>query len=284
MNSNSGPGLPILLGMTALPFAILTPAATGQVLAPIEARKEAALIDDFSGFSGFAGVGVESGTSYAGSDTRETGVAPLLYGIYEDRIYFSAGEIGLYWPLMDTEWRVKAGLGYEPGRDPSDHPALANMNTVDNTAVFAGGLYRQFGTAAFGLGFEADVADAGKGVVTFLGGSYNWHSDDRVWTLTAYGDVSFANAEHLRTEFGITPAEALASQANANPLYRYTSYTPSGGMKSFGIGAAARYRLAGNWLLTGSVSGEFFGSEATNSPLVREDYELEAVMGLAFTF
>ena len=62
------------------------------------------------------------------------------------------------------------------------------------------------------------------------------------------------------------------------------SGTPSSGLKSVGIGSAFRYRFAEDWMLVGNVSGEFFGSAATDSPLVREDYELEAVLGVAFTF
>lgn len=272
------------VGAICLSLLTPTPEAHGQALAPIEARKEAVLQGDFTGFSGLVGLGIESGTAYTGSDTRETGAAPLLYGMYNDRFYASSGEIGIYWPVFGEDWRVKAGIGYEPGRDPGDHAALEFTNTIDNTAVFAGGIYRQFGTSAIGFGLEADIADAGKGVVTFLGGSYDWHSDSGAWTLTAFGDVSFANAEHLRTEFGLTDAEALASQAATDERYRYTAYTPSSGLKSVGIGSAFRYRFAEDWMLVGNVSGEFFGSAATDSPLVREDYELEAVLGVAFTF
>ncbi|MAC90681.1 MipA/OmpV family protein [Maricaulis sp.] len=284
MNLHPGRNLFVVLGLALVPSVLLAPMASGQALAPVEARKEAALNTNGTGLSGMIGIGVDSGTAYAGSDTRESGAAPVLYGMYHDLFYLTPGEIGVYWPVNGSDWRIKAGLGYEPGRDPGDHAALANLNTIENTAVFAGGLYRQFGTSAIGVGFEADIGGEGKGVVTFIGGSYDWHLADNAWTLTAYGDISFADEEHLRTEFGITENEALASLADIDPQYRYTAYTPSAGLKSFGIGAGARYRFAENWILLGNVSGEFFGSEATSSPLVREDYEVEAFLGIAYTF
>ncbi|OLF73971.1 hypothetical protein AWH62_07420 [Maricaulis sp. W15] len=278
--------LPAFASAAGFGFTTLLAPATvhAEALSPVEARKEAALAGDLTGLSALLGIVAESSPVYAGSDNRETGAAPILYGMYDDRYYVSGDEMGIYWPILGSEWRLKAGIGYEPGRDPSDDPALANLATMDSTAVLAGGLFRQFGTSAVGFGFEADIGDAGKGVVTFLGGSYDWHLMDNALTLTAYGDISYANAEHLQTEFGITSLEAAASQADPNPAFRYTEYQPSSGLKSAGVGFGARYRLNEQWMIIGNVSGEFFGDEATGSPLVREDYELEAVLGVAFSF
>ncbi len=107
---------------------------------------------------------------------------------------------------------------------------------------------------------QPDVLGRGKGLVWFLTAGWNRTLIPERWRVSAGVDVSWANAEYMRTEFGITPAEAARTGL--------TAYRPSAGYKSTTARLATEYFFNPHWSLGASVELEHYGSKAEDSPLV----------------
>lgn len=215
---------------------------------------------------------------YQGSDDYEVDVFPLLQVTYKDWLYLETVAAGAIWRLP-SGFRLQTGISYEEGRASSDNDALNGLDDIKDTAVLDAGLFYDMGSLTLGFALEQDLLDRGKGLVTFLGARYDielW--DDRL-EVSPQIDVSFATAEHLRTEFGITPEEAVASQ--------FDDYRPGAGLKSYGIGVGLDFELTKHWTALGEAGIEFFGPEAKDSPLLDEagaDYGAEVELALVYRF
>lgn len=245
----------------------------------------AAQADDHSGSDGIWNdlditLGVEGSyePDYQGSDDYEIDVFPLLQVTYKDWLYLETIGAGAIWSLPNG-FRLQTGVSYEEGRPSGDNDALEGLDDIKDTAVLDLGLFYDIGDLTLGFALEQDLLSKGKGLVTFLGARYAFaFLDDRL-EIAPQVDISFANARHLRTEFGIIPDEAESSQFDA--------YRPGAGLKSYGFGVSADVELTEHWSLLGETGIEFYGPEAKDSPLLDEagaDYGAEIEVALTYTF
>ncbi len=215
---------------------------------------------------------------YQGSDDYEVDVFPLLQITYQDWLYLDSLAAGAVWSLP-SGFRLQTGISYEEGRSSGDNDALDGLDDIKDTAVLDAGLFYDIGDLTLGFALEQDLLGRGKGLVTFLGARYDIELLDGRLEISPQVDISLATAEHLRTEFGITPEEAVVSQ--------FDDYRPDAGLKSYGFGAGLDFKLTEHWAVLGEAGIEFFGPEAKNSPLLDEagaDYGAEAEVALVYRF
>ncbi len=224
------------------------------------------------------GVEVSYEPDYQGSDDYEVDILPLLQVTYKDWLYLNGLAGGAVWQLPGG-FRLQTGVSFEEGREESANDALEGLDDIKDTAVLDAGLFYDIGDLTLGFALEQDLLGRGKGLVTFLGASYAFEFLNDRLRVAPQADISFANKRHLKTEFGITPEEAQNSQFDA--------YRPGAGLKSYGIGVNMDFELTEHWTVLGEGGIEFFGPEATDSPLLDEagaDYGAEVEVGLAYRF
>ncbi|MEM7042007.1 MAG: MipA/OmpV family protein [Pseudomonadota bacterium] len=215
---------------------------------------------------------------YQGSDDYEVDVFPLLQVTYKDWLYLDSLAAGAIWKLP-SGFRLQTGISYEEGRESGDNDALDGLDDIKDTAVLDAGLFYDVGDLTLGFALEQDLLGRGKGLVTFLGARYDIELLNGRLKVSPQADISFATAEHLRTEFGITPEEAIASQ--------FDDYRPNAGLKSYGFGTGLNFKLTEHWSVLGEAGIEFFGPEAKDSPLLDEagaDFGTEVELALVYRF
>jgi len=137
---------------------------------------------------------------------------------------------------------------------------------------------KEVGPLEFGMGVQADILNRGKGAVGFAGVGYQTELTDRL-RFSADFDVSFANAEHINTEVGISAATSGVTGLPA--------YTASGGYKGATLELGVAYALTDHaWVyVEGSV--ERYGAKMSDSPLIRDhgtatNNEIEIGVGFRF--
>lgn len=215
---------------------------------------------------------------YQGSDDYELDVFPLLQVTYRDWLYLEGPSAGAYWNLPNG-FRLQTGIGYEEGRESGDNDALDGLDDIKDTAVLDLGLFYGIGDLTLGVALEQDLLGRGKGLVTFLGARYDFEFLDERLEISPQVDISFATGRHLRTEFGIKPEEAVNSEFDA--------YRPKAGLKSYGAAVGLDFQVTEHWALLGEAGIEFYGPEATDSPLLDEagaDYGAEIELAIAYRF
>lgn len=225
-------------------------------------------------------VGVETSyePDYAGSDDYEVEAFPLWKITYKDWLYLDTLAAGAFWKLP-YGFRLQTGISYEEGRPSGDNEALDGLDDIEDTAVLDAGIFYDIGDLTLGFALEQDLLGRGKGLVTFLGARYTFEFLDERLEIAPQFDLSIANGQHLRTEFGITPEEAANSQFDA--------YRPGAGIKSYGFATNVDFQLTEHWILKGEAGIEFYGPEATDSPLLDEagaDYGAEVEVAVIYRF
>ncbi len=225
--------------------------------------------------------GFEREPVYTGSDVYISEAdfnVEAVYQASEKREYLlSLGEIGVTWKLNEKSI-LSTVLEYEFGRDNDDDPVLANFPEVEDTVEAQAVFMHDVGPIALGVGFQYDILNRGKGFVGFLGAAYRTELSEKMGIRTQI-DISFADAEHLETEVGITPATAAVTP--------YDSYSPDSGYKGVSITFAMDYSVSKHWSLFSSLSAENYGSLMSESPLISEegtDSTYEASVGIAYAF
>ena len=144
--------------------------------------------------------GVEAEPDYAGSDDYEIEPTAFAQALYESarhhRYFVNIGELGAWWRLSD-EWVLGTTVEYEEGRE-NDNAALSGFAEQDDTVVAEITIAKRLGDFTLGAVLQPDVLDRGKGLEAFLIGGYDKMLTKRL-RFSAYGDVSFGNAEHMRS-------------------------------------------------------------------------------------
>ncbi|AHD10133.1 MipA/OmpV family protein [Phaeobacter gallaeciensis] len=226
-------------------------------------------------------IGVDREPSYVGSDEYTTeadfGIQATYTAPNETQWYVSTGGLGVLVP-MARDYELTLELEYEPGRSNSDDPILAGFPKMENTWEFQTILTRQFGDFTVGAGLQQDILGNGKGLVGFIGAGYSRQLTERLRVKTAL-DISFANAEHMNTEVGISTATSQATGLAA--------YKPSGGYKGTSLSLGFDYAVSRKTALYADFSVERYGSEIADSPLVSthgSKVTTELAAGVRFNF
>ncbi len=228
-----------------------------------------------------AGIGYEP--TYAGSDKSIVEADLLARAMYRTdsghRFFINFGEAGAIFSLTPRT-QFSAFLEYEDERDDEDDSTLTGMDTIDSTIEGQFMLAHRFGNATiFGI-LQPDITgDANKGLVWFLGGSYDYLSNNKKWRTSTSINISGGDSEYMRTEFGVTSNESART--------RYAVYTPDSGFKSMTLGFGSEYFFSERLSLLGNVEGEYYFSEASDSPLIDihgTDFTVEANMLVRWRF
>lgn len=176
----------------------------------------------------------------------------------------------------DEGFSIGPSFRYVYERSSADHPELRGLNEVDAAFELGGriayqwSMFRPWIAVRYGFGgHNSIVAETGLDLR---------FRPSTASEFTIGPRATFAAGQYMRTYFGVTPAEAIASGLGA--------YNPKGGIKGAGFEVSGRYELTPQWALVGTAYYERLVRDAAASPVVKlgDPNQVTAKLGLSYKF
>lgn len=173
-------------------------------------------------------------------------------------------------------------MEFDLGRSKSDSETARYLNKIPFEVDAGGFVGYRFGGDAHGQGqvsFEvmalADISNASNGFKITPAVSYALLRGSK-WILNVDAGITYADKKNLRTYFGVTPAESLASGLAA--------YAPGAGFRNIGVGALIGYQFNQHWGVTGRVGYDYYLGDIARSPIVKTGSRNQLVTGVALSY
>lgn len=248
---------------------------------PIDLASPTGIFGSQKGWRFVVGIGAELESEYHGSAETVTEADPYIELSYRsDNWEFQSNIFAnrLVYHLND-QWFVTGWLNHEEGREQSEagDGSLAGMGNIDDMLEWGGGVsWRATDKLTFSLAGQGYTnGEPDKGLVGFLFAHYRL-IDSHQWKLDIKGDISFADGDHLTTEFGVTPAQAITSS--------YDAYSIGSGIKSYGFGIRSVYAINRHMLFLLTADYEILASDSADSPLIKAGSDTEVEAGVTFIY
>lgn len=249
----------------------LIPLALATTAAP-------ALAQDGDGWIVTVGPGLAYEPAFPGADKVEAKFWPIIAVRREGserRFYTPDDSFGLSLS-SDPNFRFGPAVEIERGRSEDDVPGLERVKSTIEAGAFLeyyAGSFRLRGDILQGIGGH-------KGLVGEIGADFISGSPEDQFHFSIGPRATFASGKYVRSFYGISPAESLASGLG--------SYDPDGGFHSIGALAFTEYKLTPRLAVQGYGRYDRLQGDAADSPLVRSDYgsrdQFEVGAGLTYTF
>lgn len=248
---------------------------------PIALANPVGVFETHYGWRYSVGLGFELESEYHGSSESEFTVDPYAEFAYRQKNWeFQSSLLNnrLLYQLSD-DWYVASWLNFEEGREESEASdnSLDGLGDIDDMYEYGAGISwmatDQLTLSLHGQGYSGGNPE--KGYVGFVAAHYRVFETNQ-WKIDLSADISFADSEHLTTEFGITPEQAENSQ--------YSAYEIDSGIKSMGLGIDGVYALNEQVYVAFTADYEMLASDSADSPLIDIGSENEFEVGITFIF
>lgn len=236
------------------------------------------LAEEFSASTGSrpftAGLGVlYQDKPYRDYDSDEkSSLVPVI--MYEGENFFVRGG-SLGWKFIDSNGLELAAVGeyLADGYESSDSDYLRGMD--DRDPSFGVGGHIVWNPEALGFKFTAvtDAADNSDGHQVRGEIFYKHRAGD--WMLRPSAGIVWQSEDYNDYYYGVKTSEARFGRPaySANDDFNYR------------LGAVAVYQQKTSpWMFLAGVRYDIFGDEIDDSPIVEDDNQLSAVVGVAYTF
>jgi len=240
-----------------------------------------------SKWEGAIGPVVSVSPEYSGGSRRSVSVVPGFYIRY-GRLSVSNANIfvtrrsddvfhGLGIDLVQQErLRFNVALRIDRGRRSSDSASLNGIENVRQTIRARASATLQLGRGwKVASGWTVDLLGRGGGQVLDFGIGHDRRWSERViWNIGA--GLSAADGRYMRSYFGVTPSESIASG--------YPVYTPGAGLKDMSLGTSWRMEINPRWAASwGGSVGRVLGPAAA-SPLTLSSRQWSLFGGVGWRF
>jgi outer membrane scaffolding protein for murein synthesis (MipA/OmpV family) len=231
---------------------------------------------------GFAlGIGIEYENAYAGADEYEFELSPALALQWRTGNHlFSWEGLELSWTTRQMDqWYLQVDLGLDGEREESDsdNGNLDGLEEKDDVFTGTGEVRYAFdGDWRNYVGTRISAGDSDFGALGFLFAGHRFGSRRDGGGLEAFLYSTFADSNNLNRDFGVSPAEAVASGLAETDL--------DGGYRSSGLRLVDR-RFSGKHIqIVSGLEFQYFSSDVQASPIAREDFAVEVELGVVFHF
>jgi len=224
---------------------------------------------------------------YSGGSRRTLSVVPGFYLRYGRLSVSNASSFvtrrsddvfrGLGLDLVQREsLRFNIALRFDRGRRSADSAALAGIENVRQTIRARASATWQLGHGwKVASGWTIDLLGRGGGQVLDFGIGHDRRWSERVTWNVGVG-LSAADGRYMRSYYGVTPSESIASG--------YPVYTPGAGLKDASVGTSWRMEIDPRWSASwGGSVGRVLGP-AASSPLTQStrQWSLNGAIGWRF--
>jgi MipA family protein len=260
----------------AVAFAGLSPA-------PVRAADEAKTKDDGPLLITLGSYGVYA-PKFEGSKRHDIGPWPIIsWRNANDKEWLELPLDGIDLALIETD-NFRAGpVGFWRWQRDTNSLRPRGFSRIKNTqidlSIEAGAFAEYWPVEWLRTRIEAREAFFGaSGLVANISSDAVWKPTS-AWTFAAGPRMSVADKEFMTSYYGVDGAQSASSGL---PSYRVNS-----GIRSYGAGAFAKYKISPAWTTQGFFNYEHLTGGAGDSPVIgtrgsREQYMLG--LGLSYTF
>jgi MipA family protein len=232
---------------------------------------------------------VSWGPDYLGSENRGWSVKPGLLLRYGRWSISSNGSFaartddpndlprGLGLNLLGDEhdW-VKLSLRVDSGRRSKGIDALRGVDDVPRTLRLRLSARKEWRDGwVVTPGVNVDLLNKGVGHTLDLSLGKDWQATPKL-RLSASTGLTWATGGYMRSYFGITPPESLASG--------YAVYNPRAGLRDLRWGTGLRYEINQRWVAVAHASVQRLVGQAADSPTTQAVTQWGVGAGLGWRF
>jgi outer membrane scaffolding protein for murein synthesis (MipA/OmpV family) len=210
------------------------------------------------------GAAVASMPRYDGARPYRISPGPVIVVLYKDVAFASVGEgLGVN-ILHGDKYRAGVAIGYDLGRPMSDDYAhlhgLGNITPAPVVKMFASYVVSK----QFPLVLRADVrriVGGANGLLGDLEAFMPLPGSSKTFVMFAGPSMTFANRQYTQKVFGVSTAQAAASE--------YQTYTAHGGSTAAGFGFSATRFMTAHWLINVDAAWNRLRASAGESPITQ---------------
>ena len=219
------------------------------------------------------GLGLASSPRYAGSDERQTALAPLVsinYGMF----YLIPMELGVQYA---TDYGTSFQVGIAYGGERAEKRKLAGMGEVKGSTLINLKLSQDV-TDWLAVDLGGEFAVAGQ---KHRGNQYTAGISLRPW-MTDTDQIEVGVTTHLgdkdynKTYFGVTPEQALRS--------RYGQFNAESGAYASSVEASWTHVIDKHWSTIATAEYLQYSKKIKKSPIVLDSSGVAAMVGINYTF
>jgi outer membrane protein len=227
------------------------------------------------------GVGSEYEAAYDGSDEYEFEAEPA------GGVHYRSGDNLIFWEGMELGWRglvnnkllIQAGARYEGGLEPDDSEKGVLVGIEKRDSHLVGFLEARHSVGVEWRNWVGGRLMGGASDFGWLGVLAAGHRFGNTLDGTgteAFLFSTFGTSEFVNKDFGVSAKDSAASGLVQTDLH--------GGYRSTGITIIDRRYLSKNIQFVSQAGAELYSNAITDSPIARDDYELELGVSVLWQF
>ena len=223
------------------------------------------------------GAAAESQPVYAGASAYKVQGGPVINIQYRDIAFFSTGDgLGVNF-LRGDHYRVGVAIAYDLGRrERDDYANLKGMGDISAAPVA-----KVFGSYVLSKKFPLilrldakQIIGGANGAIADAGLYMPLPGSSKRFVMFAGPSIELATHKYLQSEFGVTPAQSLAT---GHPVF-----DPHAGMVSVGVGFSATWFFTEHWLLNTDAALNKFKGSPDVSPITQASTQREIALSVAY--
>jgi outer membrane scaffolding protein for murein synthesis (MipA/OmpV family) len=223
------------------------------------------------------GVAAESQPEYAGANAYKVQGGPVINIQYSDIAFLSTGDgLGVNF-LRGDHYRVGAAIAYDLGRlERADYNNLRGMGDIRSAPVA-----KLFATYVLSKKFPLilrvdarQLLGGANGTVGDVGIYMPLPGSSKKFVMFAGPSITLATHHYLQSEFGVSPAQSLAS---GHPVF-----DTHAGTQSVGVGFSATRFITNHWLINLDAALSKLKGSADISPLTETSKQREIAMSIDY--
>jgi outer membrane scaffolding protein for murein synthesis (MipA/OmpV family) len=223
------------------------------------------------------GLAAEAQPAYAGAHAYRVQGGPVINIQYSDIAFVSTGDGIGYNFLRGDHYRVGAAVAYDFGRrERDDYANLRGMGDISAAPVA-----KLFGTFVLSKKFPLilrvdarQILGGANGTVGDVGIYMPLPGSSKKFVMFAGPSITLATHRYLQSEFGVTPAQSLAS---GHPVF-----DAHAGMESVGVGFSATRFLTDHWMINVDAAISKFKGRPDVSPVTETGTQREIALSLNY--
>lgn len=254
----------------AADFAIEEPAHASQE--PFDSERFGGVYGKLHDWKVTVGLGAVYLPEYEGSDEFKIRPFPMVTAQFGDRVHL--GMDGLKVDLWKTDgFRIAAKGGVDMGRKEDDSDHLRGLGDIDPGGIV--GAYASYETGPFELYASLDKTIGGAdGLTGTVGAKASYQHEKFIFSAELSG--TWADSKHMESYFGVTAAQSARSGL--------AKHKAEAGFKRTDIKGSVTYMWTENWSVTGAAGAGFLLGAAKDSPIVKDDIQPFAMLGVGYRF
>jgi outer membrane scaffolding protein for murein synthesis (MipA/OmpV family) len=223
------------------------------------------------------GAAADTQPVYAGASAYKVQGGPVINIQYSDIAFLSTGDgLGVNF-LRGDHYRVGAAIAYDLGRrerdDYSNLRGMGDISAAPVAKVFASYVLSK----KFPLILRVDakqILGGANGTVGDAGIYMPLPGSSKKFVMFAGPSISLATHRYLQSEYGVTPAQSLASG--------HPAFDTHAGMVSVGVGFSATRFITEHWLLNLDAALNKLKGSPDVSPLTEASTQRELALSIDY--